>query len=68
MQIIGFNLTKISAERKEKQEGKLEVKQNIDIESITKDKISISDSDILKLDFSYNINYNPDFAKVELKV
>ena len=29
MQIIGFNLTKILAERKEKLNGKLEIKQNI---------------------------------------
>lgn len=67
MQIIGFNLTKISVDRKEKLEGKLEVKQNINIDNISKDKINISTEDILKVNFTFNIDYNPDFAKVELK-
>tara|TARA_Y100000310_G_C20662424_1_gene805510 strand:- start:335 stop:739 length:405 start_codon:yes stop_codon:yes gene_type:complete len=67
MQIIGFNLTKISIDRKEKVEGKLEIKQNINIDDITKDKINISENEILKLNFTFNVDYNPDFAKVELK-
>ena len=67
MQIIGFNLTKISVERKEKAEGKIEVKQNINIDDISKDKINISENEILKLNFTFNVDYTPDFAKVELK-
>jgi hypothetical protein len=67
MQIIGFNLTKISVERKEKTEGKIEVKQNINIDNISKDKINISEKEIIKLDFTFNVDYNPEFAKVELK-
>ena len=67
MQIIGFNLTKISVERKEKTEGKLEVKQNINIDDISKDKINISEKEILKLNFTFNVDYSPNFAKVELK-
>lgn len=67
MQIIGFNLSKISTERKEKQQGKLEIKQNINIDDISEDKISISDKDIIKISFTFSVNYSPDFAKVELK-
>ncbi len=67
MQIIGFNLIKISVERKEKPEQKLEIKQNINIDSISKDKINISKDEVLKIEFTFNVDYNPDFAKLELK-
>ncbi len=67
MQIIGFNLTKISIERKEKQQGKLEIKQNINIDEISKDKIPITEGEVLKTNFTFSVDYSPDFAKVELK-
>ena len=55
MKIIGFNLTNISIERKEKIEGKLEIKQNINIDDISKDKINISKEEILKIKFTFNV-------------
>ena len=68
MQVIGFNLTKISVNREEKLEGKVEIKQNIDISNISKDKVSISQDDILKIGFTFSVSYNEDkLAKVELK-
>ena len=67
MQIIGFNLNKISIERKEKQQGKLEIKQNINIDDISKDEINISDKEIVKINFTFSVDYSPDFARVELK-
>jgi len=67
MQIIGFNLTKILIEKKEKPQGKLEIKQNIDINDISTDKINISKNQILKIKFTFNIDYNPDFAKLEFQ-
>jgi len=67
MQIIGFNLSKISIEKKEKQQGKLEIKQNINIDNISEDKINISDKEIIKINFTFSVDYSPDFAKVELK-
>lgn len=67
MQIIGFNLIKISAERKEKQQGKLEIKQNINIDDISEDKINISKEEVIKITFSFNVDYSPDFAKLEIK-
>ena len=67
MQIIGFNLTKILVKRKEKNEGKLEVKQNINIDDVVKDNIPISKDDVLKIGFTFSVRYDPEFAKVELK-
>ena len=67
MQIIGFNLTKILVEIKEKPRGKVEIKQNINIDDISKDKINISKDEILKINFTFNVDYSPDFAKLEFK-
>ena len=67
MQLIGFNLGKILVERKEQTQGKLEISQNIDIKDISKEKISISKDDALKVQFSFTINYSNDFAKLEFE-
>lgn len=67
MKIIGFNLSKILIEKKEKMAEKVQVSQNIDIKDVSKDKIPISDNDILKIDFKFTINYSEDFAKIEFE-
>ena len=67
MKIIGFNLTKISIERKEKPEKELKVTQNINIIEITKEKISISKDESLRVNFKLEIDYGGDFAKIEFK-
>ena len=67
MQIIGFNLTNVLVERKEKLEGKLDVKQNIDIADVSKEKIPFSDNEAIKIDFNFIVTYEPDFAKLNLK-
>lgn len=67
MKIIGFNLTKISIERKEKLEKELKVTQNINIVDITKEKIIISKDESLKISFKLEIDYGGDFANLEFK-
>ena len=67
MQIIGFNFTKVSAERKEKLEGKLEVSQNIDIVDVAKEAVDLSKNEILKVSFKFTVAYLKDFAKLEFK-
>jgi len=65
MKIIGFNLSKILIEKKEKFVGKIEINQNIDIKNITKDSIPITAEEILKIDFVFNIDYSGETAKLE---
>jgi hypothetical protein len=65
MQIIGFNFTKILAERKERLEGRLEVKQNIDIKDVTKEKLPVSKDEALKINFTFIISYSETLAKIE---
>ena len=67
MRIIGFNLSKVSIERQEKLEGKLEIKQNINVDSIEKQKIDISKDEAIKIEFTFTVDYEPKFAKVEFK-
>ena len=68
MQVIGFNLSKVSIEREEKQEGKLSISQNIGIDDVSEDNVSFSKENIIRIKFSYSVNYNESkFAKVELK-
>lgn len=64
MKIVGFNLTKISIEKGEKIPEKVQVNQNIDISNLSKEKIVISDEEILKLNFNFVIQYSENFAKL----
>jgi len=68
MGIVGFNLDKMSIERKDEIKGKINIKTNIDILDMKKEEISLSsDQDTLKLTFNFFIIYEPDFAKIEFK-
>ncbi len=67
MKIIGFNLSKILIEKKEKIEGKIEINQNIDIKDITKDIIPLNNEEVLKIDFTFLIKYSNDLAKLEFE-
>ena len=67
MKIVGFSLSKILAQRKEKIEGKLQINQNIDIKDVKPEKIPFSKDEALKLDFNFSITYSGDSAKVEFE-
>jgi len=68
MQIIGFGFTEISIKRKEKAQGQIQVKQNINIDELVKNKISFSDKESVKIDFTFSVDYNDKkFASVEIK-
>ena len=67
MKIIGFNLTRIHAERKEKDQPDVQVNQNIDIKNISEEKVEITKGTALKLDFNLTLNYSDNFANIELE-
>jgi len=66
MRIIGFNFKKISAERKKNLKGKLEIKSNINIENIEKEKVDIA-GEVLKFYFINTIKYEPGLAEIVFK-
>lgn len=68
MQILAFNFDKISAERKDSLKGKVEINSNINITSITSEKVAIvkdESSVALKFNFDFTVAYNPDFAELK---
>jgi len=67
MKIIGFNLTKILTEKKENHNGKIQISQNIDIKDLIKDKIPISNEEILNLKFNFTIDYSDNVGKLEFE-
>jgi len=66
---MGFNFDKINIEKlSNKAEKNLEVKTNIDISEIKEvkqDNMLIKD-EFIGVQFIFNVNYNPDFAKINL--
>jgi len=68
MKLVGFNLFKISIERKEKIEGELKIDQNIDIKDVATDNIPIADKEALKIKFKFSTNPDVIFGKYRFKL
>ena len=69
MKLVGFNFTKISAEREKNLKENLSFNTKIDISSIEPFKSDFfkTKEDIFSIDFIYTISYNQDLAKIEIK-
>lgn len=72
MKIVGFNFTKISAEKlKEPSELKEQLKINtqIDVPELTEVKSHLlkTKEELIGAKFTYGVNYEPGFAKIELE-
>ncbi|MBM3246973.1 hypothetical protein FJZ17_00305 [Candidatus Pacearchaeota archaeon] len=67
MKIIGLVFEKISIEKKNAIKEKTEIKSGLSITDIKKEENNLSDKDALRFDFSYEVDYSPEIAKVELK-
>ncbi|MBS3172577.1 hypothetical protein J4438_03285 [Candidatus Woesearchaeota archaeon] len=67
MPIVGFNFEKIMVERKNKITGKLDIKNNLTITNVEKEKLNITNSeDILKFNFNYTVNYQPEVGQINI--
>lgn len=68
MTVIGFSLTRVLVERKDAIKGKVEVKSKLNVSKMEKEDIKLVEGkDVLRFDFEYSINYEPDHAKVEMR-
>jgi len=68
MRIIGFNFDKISGEKLSDKFENIKINTKIDISEIDPIKTDFlkGKEELIRVKFSYNINYDPDFAKIEL--
>lgn len=69
MRVIGFGFTKINAEKLSDTAKDLKLNTNIDISNIeeVKSEIVSSKESLLGVKFAFNLDYEPNFARVELK-
>ncbi len=69
MKIVGFNFTKISAEKNNKQLEDLKINTNLDISDVKEVKADFfkAQEELLSFEFEFTLDYNPDMAKIELK-
>lgn len=69
MKIVGFNFTQINAERSKAEAEQIKINAKMDISSIESLKSSLFNTgeDLLGVEFSYSLQYEPEFAKIDLK-
>jgi hypothetical protein len=69
MRVVGFNLSKITAEKLKDSAESLKFNTKIDIPSIAPFKSDFlkSKDELLAVEFVYTVLYEPEFAKIEFK-
>jgi len=69
MRVIGFNFTKLIAEKLEGNRNQLKINAEIDIYEIKSLKTDIfkAKEDLIEVKFKYNVEYNPKIAKIEFE-
>jgi len=67
MKILGFNFTKINAEKYKDSLKDLQIKNEVDVPEVTEVKQDFfkTDEDLLSIKFTYNIIYSPEIAKIQ---
>ncbi len=68
MRIIGFNFNKINIEKLNDTVENLKINTKIDVSEIKNIKSDFfkTKEELVEVKFAYSINYDPDFAKIEL--
>lgn len=70
MKVLGFNFVKISIEKSENvKKGDIKMNTNLDLSEIKEVKTPFSNKEemMLGVKFNYSVDYEPDYAKIELK-
>jgi hypothetical protein len=67
MSIVGFNFTKISAERKKSVVGTVNINNNITLKDIQETKMGVATKGGIRVSFAFRSEYAPDLAVVQLE-
>lgn len=64
--IVGFGFTKLSAEKIEKSQGKIDINNNVSVKDVVEDNLSLGKDkqSIVKLIFEFTSNYEPSVGKI----
>src|SRR3989344_341649 len=66
--IIAFNFDKINIERKSLLKGKVEIKNNLAIDTIEEEQLMVkTENKAIKFDFTYSVVYEPKVGNIYLK-
>lgn len=66
--IAGFGFDSISVERKNPIKGKVEIKYNLNIDSIQEEKLPVGPDKLsLKMNFNYKVEYSPKIGNIDIK-
>ena len=67
MKVIGFNYTKVNAERSLKEAKVEKINQDLEFINVEKDELGLAkDLNIIKISFTFKINYDPNCASISL--
>lgn len=66
MSVIGFNIAKIDAERKNAPKGKVNVESNVTIKKVEVSNVSLGNANekVLDFNFEFKTNYSPDIGHI----
>jgi hypothetical protein len=66
MTIVGFNFSKLSAEKKEMTKGKISVSNNVSVSNVNEKKISLANDKqmVLAFTFKFTSKYEPDIGSI----
>jgi len=68
MNVIGFNFTKISANKENKKDKLEKINSNLEFTNIVKESIDLlKEAHVAKIDFKYNIDYQPTLAAIDME-
>ena len=68
MTIVGFNFTKLEAEKKEGVKGKINISNNVSINKVGEKSLSITDEKqkVLAFTFEFTSKYDPDLGSIKI--
>lgn len=68
MSVIGFNFTKIKAEKRSKPKGKINIKNNVSIKEVKGEEVPMStdDREGVRVSFEFVSQFDPDIGNIQL--
>ncbi|MGM5484731.1 MAG: hypothetical protein ACQEP1_02555 [Nanobdellota archaeon] len=69
MTIMGINFTKMNVEKKEGKKGKVNISNNVGLNSVEKVDLNVGgdNQESLKFGFAFSSTYDPEIGKIELE-